>query len=64
MGGKDRLAWLFSVVSGKPLTIFTGHSDEITKGTFINDYKSVLTASLDGKIKVWNPKSGALKFTI
>ena len=63
-GGKDKAAWLFSGITGNYLQIFSGHSGELTAGCFTPDGKSVVTAGLDAKVKVWNPKTGVVRYTL
>lgn len=42
-----------------PMRINAGHESSVTAGCFARNGKSVVTGSLDGTVRVWNPKSGA-----
>jgi len=43
---------------GDCMQVFSGHSGPVTCGGFSSDGKFVVTASVDGTAKVWNPKNG------
>ncbi len=45
------------------LQVFTGHNQSVTCGGFTPDGKTIVTSSLDGTVKVWNPKTGECKHT-
>ena len=41
--------------------VFAGHEDEVTCGMFTSNGRSVVTGSLDGTCRVWNPKDGTCR---
>ena len=47
--------WL--AINGKPMNIFAGHGDALTAGCFTPDGKTIVTASADASVRVWNPKT-------
>lgn len=42
------------------MQIFSAHSAAVSYGAFINNGRAVLTASEDGTVRVWNPRSGTV----
>jgi len=62
-GSRDCTCWMWSVPKGKTMQCFAGHTGPLTCGGFTPDGKVVVTASEDGTLKAWNPKTGAAKTT-
>lgn len=62
-GSADSTCWMWSVPKGKEMQCFVGHAGAVLCGGFTPDGKMVATASEDGTMRVWNPKSGASKMS-
>lgn len=43
------------------MQIFSAHSASVSYGGFVNNGRSVLTASEDGSVRVWNPRTGTVE---
>jgi WD40 repeat protein len=56
----DNTARFWEVESGKLLTIFRGHTREVTSAVFNSDGRRVLTASWDTTARLWEAASGRL----
>ena len=41
--------------------MFVGHNNEVIAGAFATNGKFVLSAGVDGTVKMWNPKTGICK---
>jgi WD40 repeat protein len=39
------------------MNLFAGHGDALTAGIFTPDGKTIVTASADSTVRVWNPKT-------
>jgi len=60
-GGKDGLAILWDLESGKKIREMSGHAREIEDMTLSSDGEQLVTASRDGSIRVWDPRRGVQK---
>ena len=56
-GGSDGVCYMWLAINGKPMNIFAGHGDALTAGCFTPDGKTIVTASADASVRVWNPKT-------
>jgi len=56
-GGGDGIGWMWNAAQGKVMNVFSGHSDSITQALFTPDGKNIATASNDGTIRIWDPKT-------
>uniref|UniRef100_A0A6B2L665 Uncharacterized protein n=1 Tax=Arcella intermedia TaxID=1963864 RepID=A0A6B2L665_9EUKA len=56
-GGGDGLGWMWNALQGKVMNVFSGHSAAINTAKFTPEGKKILTASDDGTVRVWDPKS-------
>ncbi len=74
-GSEDMTMWMWNVdISaaaetsptpsyGQCMQVFTGHNESVSSGGFTPDGKTVVSTSLDGTVKVWNPKTGECQHT-
>ena len=65
-GTEDGSAWMWLVPSGECKQVFGGvHVEAVTGGQFTPDGKLVVTASQDGSLVIWDPKTATAihKFT-
>lgn len=56
-GCQDGSLWLFNGNKGQCLGGFYGHEADVTQCGFTPDGKSILSVSLDGTLRIWNPKT-------
>jgi WD40 repeat protein len=57
----DNTVWMFHVPMNKCLQVFVGHEAAVTAGAFSPDGKWALSASTDGTVRVWAPRTGQSK---
>lgn len=50
---------MWNADTGACMQVFTGHSGSVTCGGFTPDGRTVVTASADGSLRVWDPRTGA-----
>lgn len=60
-GSGDGTVWMFHVPLNRCLQVFVGHEQAVTAGCFSPDGKWALTASADGTLRIWAPKTGMSK---
>jgi WD40 repeat protein len=58
-GSTDKTARLWNIASGKTMHIFVGHSDLVIRVAYSPDGKYMLTASVDGTVRLWDPAAGS-----
>ncbi len=58
VGGKDKTISLFDSKTRHALREFTGHNDMVFRMVFTKDGKSLLSASGDGTVRLWNVATG------
>ncbi|KAG1747239.1 ribosome biogenesis protein Sqt1 [Suillus paluster] len=56
-GSNDSTVWLWQLPSGNTMQVFAGHSGPVQCGEFTPDGKRVVTASEDGTLIYWDPRS-------
>ncbi|BEJ16401.1 hypothetical protein CspHIS471_0510060 [Cutaneotrichosporon sp. HIS471] len=62
-GCEDGSVWLWSMPSGRTMTVLSSHTMEVTAGVFPPPAgKQLLTASLDSSLVLWNPSAGEPEF--
>lgn len=59
--GEDGTVWMFHLPTKKCLQVFVGHESGVTAGAFTPDGKWALSASSDGTLRVWAPRTGVNK---
>lgn len=57
-GGGDEIAYLWSIGSGDKLATLDGHTDSITSLQFSHDGLYLVSAGMDGLVRVWKLGSG------
>jgi WD40 repeat protein len=57
-GSGDGTVWMFHIPLNKCLQVFVGHEQGVSAGGFSPDGKWALSASADGTLRVWAPKTG------
>ena len=57
-GGSDNTVQLWNIVTGEPITTFTGHTNGINALTFSPDNRTLASGSADGTVRFWNIKTG------
>ncbi|KAG1842020.1 ribosome biogenesis protein Sqt1 [Suillus subalutaceus] len=56
-GSNDSTVWLWQLPSGNTMQVFAGHSGPVQCGEFTPDGKRIVTASEDGTLMYWDPRS-------
>ncbi|KAG2147564.1 ribosome biogenesis protein Sqt1 [Suillus clintonianus] len=56
-GSNDSTVWLWQLPSGNTMQVFAGHSGPVQCGEFTPDGKRIVTASGDGTLLYWDPRS-------
>ncbi|OAX39550.1 WD40 repeat-like protein [Rhizopogon vinicolor AM-OR11-026] len=56
-GSNDSTVWLWQLPSGNTMQVFAGHSGPVQCGEFTPDGKRIITASEDGTLIYWDPRS-------
>lgn len=57
----DNTVWMFHIPMKKCLQVFVGHEASVTAGDFSPDGRWALSASADGSVRVWAPRTGVCK---
>ncbi|KAG7341451.1 WD40 repeat-containing protein [Nitzschia inconspicua] len=60
-GSGDGTVWMFHVPLNRCLQVFVGHEGAVSAGAFSPDGKWALSASADGTLRIWAPKTGLNK---
>ena len=60
-GGADRIARVTEIASGKPVSLFEGHTHHVLGTSFRSDGRLLATAGADGVVMVWDMLSGERK---
>lgn len=60
-GSGDGTVWMFHIPLNRCLQVFVGHEQAVTAGCFSPDGKWALSASTDGTLRIWAPKTGMNK---
>jgi ribosome assembly protein SQT1 len=60
-GSGDGTVWMFHIPLNRCLQVFVGHEQAVTAGCFSPDGKWAISASADGTLRIWAPKSGMSK---
>mmetsp|Transcript_27785 Transcript_27785/g.31543 ORF Transcript_27785/g.31543 Transcript_27785/m.31543 type:complete len:502 (+) Transcript_27785:45-1550(+) len=60
-GSGDGTLWMFHIPLNRCLQVFVGHEQAVTAGCFSPDGKWALSASSDGSLRIWAPKTGLNK---
>lgn len=60
-GSGDGTVWMFHIPLNRCLQVFVGHEQAVTSGCFSPDGKWALSASADGTLRIWAPKTGMSK---
>jgi len=60
-GSGDGTLWMFHLPLNRCLQVFVGHEQAVTAGCFSPDGKWALSASSDGTLRIWAPKTGLNK---
>lgn len=55
----DGTIWMYHTTMNKCLQVFVGHENAVTAGSFSPDGKWALSASSDGTVRIWAPRTGA-----
>src|SRR5208282_4955978 len=58
--GRDGVAQIFELATGKPICRLTGHTGAILSAAFSADAKFAVTGGKDNSIRVWATATGAL----
>lgn len=60
-GSGDGTVWMFHIPLNRCLQVFVGHEQAVSAGCFSPDGKWALSASEDGTLRIWAPKTGINK---
>ena len=60
-GSGDGTLWMFHIPLNRCMQVFVGHEQAVTAGCFSPDGKWALSASSDGTLRIWAPKTGLNK---
>eukprot|EP00339_Tiarina_fusa_P009302 CAMPEP_0117072554 /NCGR_PEP_ID=MMETSP0472-20121206/51085_1 /TAXON_ID=693140 ORGANISM="Tiarina fusus, Strain LIS" /NCGR_SAMPLE_ID=MMETSP0472 /ASSEMBLY_ACC=CAM_ASM_000603 /LENGTH=465 /DNA_ID=CAMNT_0004796741 /DNA_START=94 /DNA_END=1491 /DNA_ORIENTATION=+ len=60
-GSGDGTVWMFHIPLNRCLQVFVGHEQAVTTGCFSPDGKWAVSASADGTLRIWAPKTGMNK---
>jgi len=63
-GSADCTAWVFLATTGACISVLAGHEGAVTAGVFDGPGKRVVTASDDGTLRVWSPRTGECKLVV
>jgi len=63
-GSNDGMLWMWLIPSGVLMNTFVGHQSSVSCGCFTPDGKNIISASDDGTLIFWNPKTAAPIYTI
>ena len=55
---------MWKLPEGSVMQIFSAHSAAVSYGSFVNNGRAVLTASEDGTVRVWNPRTGTVDYCL
>jgi ribosome assembly protein SQT1 len=59
----DGTIWMYHIPTSKCLQVFVGHESGVTAGSFTPDGRWAVSASSDGTVRVWAPRTGVSKHT-
>ena len=63
-GSADTTVWMFNIAEeGAMMGVFAGHNDVVTCGSFTPNGRRVVTGSMDGTLKLWEPNGSNLIHT-
>lgn len=57
----DGTIWMYHIPTSKCLQVFVGHESGVTAGSFTPDGRWAVSASSDGTVRVWAPRTGVSK---
>jgi WD40 repeat protein len=57
----DNTVWMYHIPMKKCLQVFVGHEASVTAGSFSPDGRWALSASADGSLRAWAPRTGVCK---
>lgn len=63
-GMEDGSIWMWKLPQGAYMQTFWGHTRRCVAGSFTADGKLAVSASEDGTVRVWDPKTGSAVHTI
>jgi len=58
------MLWMWLIPSGVLMNTFAGHQSSVSCGCFTPDGKNIISASDDGTLIFWNPKTAAPIYSI
>lgn len=53
-GSEDNCAWILDAAYGVEVACLAGHSKPVTSAIFFPDQSRIMTASLDGSVRIWD----------
>lgn len=59
----DGTIWMYHIPTSKCLQVFCGHESGVVAGSFTPDGRWALSASSDGTLRVWAPRTGVSRHT-